>query len=132
MLSKPYSVDELLTVTENCIRQIRTNRIDLSLLLTFGDRKSILEKLAVTTRSDMDGVRKAAETKDMEALDGWVHHLRSSWTLIKAEQPLVALHDAIHKKNVSDEDVLVAVNSVLAQGMVIIDLASKEVERWEE
>jgi two-component system sensor histidine kinase EvgS len=44
----------------------------------------------------------------------------------------VALHDAIHKKNVSDEDVLVAVNSVLAQGMVIIDLASKEVERWEE
>ena len=132
MLSKPYSIDELLAVTECCIKRNKTSRIDLSPLLAFGDKRSILEKLATTTQSDMDEVRKAAEAKDMEALDNWVHHLRSSWMLIKAEQPLKMLYDAIHKKGIKDEDVQSAVNGVLAQGKLIIDLARKEAERWAE
>ena len=131
VLYKPYSIDELLAVTENCIKPKDVNNIDLSPLLAFGDKRSILEKLATTTQSDMDEVRKAAEAKDMEALDNWVHHLRSSWMLIKAEQPLKMLYDAIHKKNISDENVQSAVNEVLAQGKLIIDLARKEAERWD-
>ena len=131
MLSKPYSIDELLAVTEHCIKR-KTSRIDLSPLLAFGDKRSILEKLATTTKSDMYEVRKATETKDMEALDNWVHHLRSSWMLIKAEQPLKVLYDAIHKEGIKDEDVQSAVNEVLAQGQLIIDLARKEAERWAE
>lgn len=132
MLSKPYSIDELLTVTESCVKRNNINRIDLSPLLAFGDKRRTLAKLADTTQSDMEEVRKAAETKNMEALDKWVHHLRSSWMLIKAERPLVLLYDAIHKENISDEDIQSAVNEVLAQGKLIIDLARKEAERWAE
>ena len=131
-LYKPYSIDELLAVTECCIKRNKTSRIDLSPLLAFGDKRCTLEKLATTTQSDMDEVRKAAEAKDMEALDNWVHHLRSSWMLIKAEQPLKMLYDAIHKEKISDEELSAAVGAVLVQGELIIDLARKEAERWAE
>ena len=132
VLYKPYSIGELLTVTENSIKREKTSRIDLSPLLAFGDKRRTLEKLAVTTQSDMEEVRKAAEAKDMKALDNWVHHLRSSWMLIKAEQPLKMLYDAIHKKSISDEELNAAVGAVLAQGKLIVDLARKEAERWAE
>ena len=132
VLYKPYSIDELLTVTENCIKRDKTSRIDLSLLLAFGDKRRTLEKLVTTTQSDMEEVRKAAEAKDIEALDGWVHHLRSSWMLIKAEQPLKVLYDAIHKENISDEELNAAIGAVLAQGKLIVDLARKEAEQWAE
>ena len=132
VLYKPYSIDELLAVTESCIRRDKTSRIDLSPLLAFGDKRRTLEKLVTTTQSDMDGISKAAETKDMEALDNWVHHLRSSWMLIKAVQPLKVLYDAIHKENIVNEDVQSAVNEVLEQGRLIVDLARKEAERWAE
>lgn len=132
VLYKPYSIDELLAVTESCIKSKGVNNIDLSPLLAFGDKRHTLEKLATTTQSDMDEMRKAAEAKDMEALDNRVHHLRSSWMLIKAEQPLKMLYDAIHKESIKDEDVQSAVNKVLVQGKLIIDLARKETERWAE
>ena len=131
ILSKPYSIDELLAVTEHCIKRNKTSRIDLSPLLAFGDKRRTLEKLVTTTQSDMDEVRKAAEAKDMEALDNWVHHLRSSWMLIKAEQPLKVLYDAIHKGNISDEELKATVGAVLAQGNLIVDLARKEAEQWD-
>ena len=132
VLYKPYSIDELLAVTESCIKRNKANSIDLSSLLAFGDRRRTLEKLADTTLSDMDEVRKAAEAGDMEALDNWVHHLRSSWMLIKAEQPLAALYEAIHKENISEEDIQSAVNGVLEQGVIIVETARKEAERWAE
>lgn len=132
VLYKPYSIDELLAVTESCIKRNKANSIDLSSLLAFGDKRRTLEKLAVTTQSDMDEVRKAAEAGDMEALDYWVHHLRSSWMLIKAEQPLAALYESIHKEDIPDEKVQSAVNAVLAQGGLIVDSARKEAERWAE
>lgn len=132
VLYKPYSIDELLAVTENSIKRNDTNRIDLLPLLAFGDKRRTLEKLVITTQSDMEEVRKAAEAKDMKALDNWVHHLRNSWMLIKAEQPLKVLYDAIHKESASEEDVQSAVNETLAQGKLIVDLARKEAERWAE
>lgn len=131
VLYKPYSIDELLTVTERCIKPKGIKNIDLSPLLVFGNKRHTLEKLAATTQSDMEEVRKAAETGDMEALDNWVHHLRSSWMLIKAEQPLKMLYDTIHKENISDEELGAAVDAVLAQGRLIVDLARKEAERWD-
>lgn len=131
VLYKPYSIDELLAVTERCIKPKGTSNIDLSPLLAFGDKWRTLEKLAATTQSDMDEVRKAAEAGDMEALDSWIHHLRSSWMLIKAEQPLAVLYDTIHKGKISDNEVKAAVDAVLAQGKLIVDLARKEAERWD-
>ena len=132
VLYKPYSIDELLAVTESCIKRNKANSIDLSSLLAFGDKRRTLEKLAATTQSDMEEVSKAAEAGDMEALDYWVHHLRSSWMLIKAEQPLAVLYDAIHKEKISEEDIQSAVNGVLEQGVIIVETARKEAERWAE
>ncbi len=132
VLSKPYSIDELLAVTERCIQRNKTKRIDLSPLLAFGDKRRTLERLITTTQSDMKEVRKAAEAKDMKALDNWVHHLRSSWMLIKAERPLVMLYEAIHNESISDEELSAAIGAVLEQGSLIIDLARKEEERWAE
>lgn len=132
VLSKPYSIDDLLAVTECCIKQKHASHVDLSPLLAFGDKWRTLEKLAATTEADMDEVRKAAEAKDMEALDNWVHHLRSSWMLIKAELPLAVLYDAIHKEDIAYGEVQSAVNAVLAQGNIIMDSARKEAERWAE
>ena len=132
LLPKPYSIGELLAVTENCVMQKETNTVNLSPLLAFGDKWHTLERLAATTQADMDGVRTAAESKDMEALDGWVHHLRSSWMLIKAEQPLSVLHETIHREEVSEKELSDAIGKVLAQGKAIMDLARKEAERWEE
>ena len=132
VLSKPYSIDDLLAVTECCARQKHANHVDLSPLLAFGDKRRTLEMLAATTQSDMEEVRKAAEAKDTEALDNWVHHLRSSWMLIKAEQPLAVLYDAIHKEGITYGEVQSAANAVLAQGNIIMDSARKEAERWAE
>ena len=132
VLYKPYSINELLVVTERCIKRNKTSRIDLSPLLAFGEKRRTLEKLVTTTQSDMEEVRKAAEAKDMKALDNWVHHLRSSWMLIKAEQPLKVLYDTIHTESISDEELSAAVGVVLAQGKLIVDLARKEAERWAE
>ena len=132
VLYKPYSIEELLAVTERSVRQKETSHIDLSPLLAFGDKRHTLEKLAETTLSDMAEVGKAADAKDMKALDGWVHHLRSSWMLIKAEQPLTALYEAIHREDASESSVRAAVHAVLAQGKQIMDLARKEAEKWDE
>ena len=104
VLYKPYSIDELFAITGNCIKPKGVNNIDLSPLLAFGDKRRTLEKLVTTTQSDMEEVRKAAEVKDIEALDNWVHHLRNSWMLIKAEQPLKVLYNAIHKEKISNKE----------------------------
>lgn len=132
MLPKPFSIGELLDVIGRCVRKKQRFQPDLSPLLAFGDRKRTLERLASETEKEMDEVRKAAEAKDMEALDGWVHHLRSSWMLMKAEQPLMVLHEAVHKENMPKDEVNAAVDAVLAQGRQIVELARKEAEQWEE
>lgn len=132
MLRKPYFIEELMSVTEKCIEPKPNYRhIDLSPLLAFGDKWHTLERLASTTEMDMYGLGKAAENHDMEALNNKVHHLRSSWMLIKAEQPLVVLYEAIHRDEVSEKELSNAIGKVLAQGKAITDLARKEAERWE-
>ena len=132
MLGKPFSIAELLNVISQYANKEHRQQPDFSALLAFGDRRHTLERLIMETKKEMDELRKAAETKDMEALDGWIHHLRSSWMLMKAEQPLTILYKAIHNENISESKVNAAVDAVLAQGKLIVDLARKEMERWEE
>ena len=42
------------------------------------------------------------------------------------------LYDTIHKEKISDEELGAAVDAVLVQGKLIVDLAKKETERWAE
>ena len=132
MLGKPFSIAELLNVVSQYANKEHRQLPDFSALLAFGDRRHTLERLIMETKKEMDEVRKAAETKDMEALDSWVHHLRSSWMLMKAEQPLQELYAVIHSNNPTDGEIAHAVQKVLTQGKLIVDLARKEAERWEE
>lgn len=132
MLGKPFSIAELLNVITQYANKEHRQQPDFSTLLAFGNRRHTLERLIMETKKEMDELRKAAETKGMEALDGWIHHRRSSWMLMKAEQPLTILYKAIHNENISESKVNAAVDAVLAQGKLIVDLARKEMERWEK
>lgn len=132
MLGKPFSITELLNIVNQYASKGLRQQPDFSALLAFGDRRHTLERLIAETEKEMDELRKAAETKDMEALDGWIHHLRSSWMLMKAEQPLQELYTVIHSGNHTYVEITHAVQKVLAQSKLIVNLAGKEMERWEE
>ena len=131
LLPKPFSIDELMEVTRRCIREKRNRQPDFSALLAFGDKRKTLEELIAETKKDMEEVRRVSERKDLAALNEWVHHLRSSWMVIRTERPLQKLDEAIHKEPRSDEEVACAVRVVLEQGETIIKAAGKEMKKWE-
>lgn len=81
----------------------------------------------------MQEIRLAMLVGDMETLNNWIHHLRSSWMLMKADQPLQVLYEVIHDKGHSSEKLSEAVGAVLTQGKTIIRMAKKEMEDlWDE
>lgn len=133
VLFKPFSIDELLAVAEQCIGENRTRYIDLTPLLAYGNKRHRLESLIRETEKEMDGIREAIGNADKDKIDGWIHHMRSSWMLIRAEQPLQELYEAIHE-NRTMEEIQAKAENVLVQGEKIIRLAKKEIEKtkWEE
>ena len=131
LLPKPFSIDELMETTRHYSRERRNRQPDFSALLAFGDRRKTLEELIAETKKDMEEVRRVSERKDLAALNGLVHHLRSSWMVIRTERPLQKLHEAIHNEPRSDEEVACAVRVVLEQGETIIKAAGKEMKKWE-
>ena len=132
LLRKPFSIGELCSAVEACTGAKRKTLPDLSALLTFGDRRRTLEGLAEATEREMEEIRAAVGRKDLKALDGWIHHLRSSWMLMKAEEPLQRLYGLIHGNGYTEGEFDEAVGEVLAQGKAIVRLAKKEMEGlWE-
>lgn len=133
VLFKPFSIDELLAVAEQCIGENRTRYIDLTPLFAYGNKRHRLECLISETEKEMAGVRKAIDNADKDKIDGWIHHIRSSWMLIRAEQPLQELYEAIHE-NRTMEEIQARAGNVLLQGEKIIRLAKKEIEKtkWEK
>lgn len=133
VLFKPFSIDELLAVAEQCIGENRTRYIDLTPLFAYGNKRHRLECLISETEKEMAGIRKAIDNADKDKIDGWIHHIRSSWMLIRAEQPLQELYEAIHE-NRTMEEIQAKAGNVLVQGEKIIRLAKKEIEKtkWEE
>lgn len=132
-LFKPFSIDELLMKAEQSIGKSKTGYIDLSPLFAYGNRRYRLETLISETEKEIAGIKEAAADADYGKLDYWIHHIRSSWMLIRAEQPLQELYEALHGENVS-ENIQDKVRDVLAQGEKIIRLARKEIKAgtWEE
>ena len=133
VLFKPFSIDELLAVAEQCIGENRTRYIDLTPLFAYGNKRHRLECLISETEKEMAGIRKAIDNADKDKIDGWIHHIRSSWMLIRAEQPLQELYEAIHE-NRTMEEIQARAENVLLQGEKIIRLAKKEIEKtkWEK
>ena len=71
--------------------------------------------------------QEAIDNVDKDKIDDWIHHIRSSWMLIRAEQPLQELYEAIHE-NRTMEEIQAKVGNVLVQGEKIIRLAKREIE----
>lgn len=133
VLFKPFSIDELLAAVEQCIGKNRTQHIDLTPLFAYGNKRLRLECLISETKKEMAGIREAMDNVDKDRIGGWIHHSRSSWMLIGAEQPLQELYDAIHE-NRTMEEIQARAGIVLAQAEKIIRIAQKEIEKtiWEE
>lgn len=128
-LFKPFAIQELLATSEKCLSANagKDELPDLTSLLAYGNKTMILDRLMTETEKDMQAVRDAGEKGDCKALDEWVHRLRSSWAVIRADKPLWELHELLHREEeCSDEELQCAVAAVLEKGNMIINIAKKE------
>ena len=132
-LFKPFSISELMEVSDKCaIKAIQDGKPDFSALLSYGNEAVMLEKLITETEKEIQAVRDAATQKDLQELDALTHHLRSSWEILRADQPLRVLYGVLHGKDKSDDNTIQqAVNSVLDKGAEIIQLAKEERRKYE-
>jgi len=125
-LFKPFSIRELM---ETADRHVDSNdemndKPDFSSLIAYGNKEAILDTLIEATKEDVETIRSAKENNDMDRLDEMVHHLRSSWGVIRADKPLWVLHQLLHNEDKADSDRLQqAVNVVIEKGECIIALA---------
>ena len=132
-LIKPFSISELMEVSDKCaIKTTSNEKIDFSALLSYGNEVVMLEKLITETEKEMQAVRDSATRKDLQELDALTHHLRSLWEILRADQPLRVLYGVLHGKNKSDNEALSnAVTAVLNKGAEIIQLAKEERRKYE-
>ena len=105
---------------------------DFTSLLSYGNESVILEKLIAETEKKMQVIRKAGLKKDLQELDALTHHLRSSWEILRADQPLRELYKLLHCDDTSDDKTISnAVKAVLDKGSEIIRLAKEERRKYE-
>lgn len=132
-LFKPFSISELMEISDNCaMKGTPDEKPDFSTLLSYGNESVMLEKLIAETKKEMQAVRDAGQKKDLQELDALIHHLRSSWEILRADQPLRKLYRLLHGKGIPDgEATRHAVTAVLDKGAEIIRLAKEERRKYE-
>ena len=132
-LFKPFSISELMEVSDKCAMKVTSDvKPDFSALLSYGNEAVMLEKLITETKKEMQAVRDVATEKDLQKLDSLTHHLRSSWEILRADQPLRKLYGLLHGKDKPENEVLShAVTAVLDKGAEIIRLAEEERRKYE-
>ena len=131
-LPKPFSISELMEVSDKCaMKSNRNEKPDFTSLLSYGNEAVMLEKLIAETEKEMQAVREAEQRKDLQELDALTHHLRSSWEILRADQPLRELYKLLHGSTVPDHEALSnAVTAVLDMGSEIIRLAKEERRKY--
>lgn len=132
-LFKPFDMSELMAVSGKCLSPLQPPKDDeypdLTSLLRYGDKVAMLDKLITETGKDMQVINEAGERCDRESLDVQVHRLRSSWAIIRADKPLWELHRLLHSETeYPDNDILRAVDAILAMGNKIIEQAKRQKE----
>ena len=127
-LLKPFSISELMEVSDKCaMKGNRNEKPDFTSLLSYGNEAVMLEKLITETGKEMQSVRDAEQRKDLQELDALTHHLRSSWEILRADQPLRELYKLLHCDCTPDDKTIGnAVKAVLDKGSEIIRLAKEE------
>ena len=133
-LLKPFSISELLEVSDKCaMKGNRNEKPDFTSLLSYGNEAVMLEKLITETEKEIQSVRNAEQRKDLQELDALTHHLRSSWEVLRADQPLNVLYGLLHGDVLPDGEALShAVTAVLDKGAEIIRLAEEERRKYED
>ena len=131
-LLKPFSISELMEVSDKCaMKSNRNEKPDFTSLLSYGNEAVMLEKLIAETEKEMQAVREAELRKDLQELDALTHHLRSSWEIRRADQPLRELYKLLHGSTIPDHEALSnAVTAVLDMGSEIIRLAKEERRKY--
>ena len=132
-LLKPFSISELMEVSDKCAMQgNRNEKPDFTSLLSYGNEAVMLEKLITETEKEMLSVMDAEQRKDLQELDTLTHHLRSSWEILRADQPLRELYKLLHCDGTPDDKTIGnAVKAVLDKGSEIIRLAKEERRKYE-
>ena len=132
-LLKPFSISELLEVSDKCaMKGNRNEKPDFTSLLSYGNEAVMLEKLITETEKEIQSVRNAEQRKDLQELDALTHHLRSSWEILRTDQPLRKLYKLLHCDGTPDDKTIGnAVKAVLDKGSEIIRLAKEERRKYE-
>ncbi len=132
-LFKPFSISELMEISDKCALQGTSDeKPDFSTLLSYGNESVMLEKLIAETEKKMQAVRDAEQQKDLQELDALIHHLRSLWEILRADQPLRELYRLLHGKGIPDDRAIRhAVTAVLDKGAEIIRLTKEERRKYE-
>lgn len=128
-LFKPFTLSELLETSGKCLSANagKDELPDLTPLLAYGDKPAMLDRLITETEKDMKAVRDAGARKDRKALGEWVHRLRSSWEVIRADKPLWELYGLLHRNGGCTEEKLQrAVAAILEKGNMIVKVAKEE------
>jgi len=131
-LFKPFSISELLEISDKCaMKGSLDEKPDFSTLLSYGNESVMLEKLIAETEKEMQAVREAEQRKDLQELDALTHHLRSSWEILRADQPLRELYKLLHWKDTPDwEAIHNTLTVVQDKGLEIIRLAKEERKKY--
>ena len=132
-LLKPFSISELMEISDKCaIKGKQNEKPDFTSLLSYGNETVMLDKLITETEKEMQAVREAGLKKDLQELDALTHHLRSSWEILRADQPLRELYRLLYGSAAPDHEELTdAVSAVLNKGTEIIRLAKEERRKYE-
>lgn len=132
VLLKPFSMQELMETCAGCIiTRAEAVKPDFSTLLSCGNESVLLDRLAESTMEEMQAVREAAERKDTEALRHWIHHLRSSWMVLRTEAPLHKLQALLAESGPDEKKIHEAVMGILETGDNIIRLAKEERRKYD-
>ena len=131
-LLKPFSISELMEVSDKCaMKGNRNEKPDFTSLLSYGNETVMLDKLITETEKEMQAIREAGLKKDLQELDALTHHLRSSWEILRADQPLRELYKLLHCDGTPDDKTIGnAVKAVLDKGSEIIRLAKEERRKY--
>lgn len=131
-LFKPFSISELMAVTDRCAMKVeQSGRPDFSSLLSYGNEAAMLDKLTTETEKEMQALREAKYRNDLEGLNALTHHLRSPWEILRADQPLKVLYRLLHGEGTPDNEALShAVDGVLEKGAEIIRLSKEERRKY--
>lgn len=125
---KPFSKQDLLEVADKNITITRKiyDEPDFSIMLAYGDKIEMLDKVISVTEQDMQNFKEAGESKDIERLNDLIHHLRSSWGMLNAIKPLWGLHILLNDtETYGDEQLQDVINAVLEMGENIIRCANE-------